>query len=125
MKEIGHEESDKGDGGSEQPSVAAPLDFFVIYIVHDIENPQRASQKDYSEAKDQHPWVEQGIETVGGIGPTADDRLEVGDGRLEMNQPVFDDDEIGTFEECGDSPSEQQRTHQTVECEEKLEGAGS
>ena len=56
-----------------------------------------------------------------GIGPTADDRCE----GLHVDKVVLLDDEVRALEEGGDSAPQEQRTYDTVQGEEELEGLGT
>ena len=121
MDEIGHEEDDEGHGSTNQTYAATGADILVVDIVHDIEDAQHTGEEDDGEAQHEHPGIEQGIETVRGVGPATDDGCDGAD----IDEVVFLDDEVGALEESGDGASQEQRTHDAVQREEELEGLGT
>ena len=64
MDEIGHEEYEEGNGSPNQSATTACADSLVGHIVLHIEDAQDACQEHHGEAEDQHPGIEQGVETM-------------------------------------------------------------
>ena len=118
MYKISHEKDDEGDGCPDESYGATGTYVLVIDIVDDIEDAKYAGQENNGKAEDEHPGIKQGVESVGGVGPSGDDR---GDG-IRINQIVFLDDEVRPFEEGGYGSAKEQRTNDAIEGEEELEG---
>ena len=95
MDEIGDEENDERHGSSDETVAATTADILVVHIVHHVKDAQHPSEEHHGKAEHEHPWIEQGVETVGGIRPAGDDRCD-GTG---IDEVILLDDEVRTLEE--------------------------
>ena len=64
MDEIGHKEHDEGHGSTNQSHTATRADVLVVDVVDHIEDAQHSGEEDYGKAQYEHPWIQQGIETM-------------------------------------------------------------
>ena len=103
MDEIGDEENDEGHGGADETAAATTADILIVHIVHHIEDAQHPCEEYHGKAQHEHPGIEQGIETMGGIRPAGDDRRD----GINIDEIVLLDDEV--------------RSDDAVEGEEELE----
>ncbi len=116
VDEEGEEQDEEGHGGTDKTHAAARADVLVVHIIHNIQDAEDAGKEEHGETEDEHPRIEQGVETMAGIGPAADD------GSAELGEAGFLDDEVGTLEEGSYGTAEEQRAEDTVDDEEPLEG---
>ena len=121
MDEIGHEEHEERHGCTEETDAGATADILVVHIINNIERAQNACQEHDGQAEHQHPGVEYGVETMGGIRPSRDDGCE----GCGINHVVLHNDEIAALEEGGHSAAQEQRTEQAVDDQAHLESLGT
>ena len=117
MYQIGNEQDDEGYGIAQQANAAARTDVLVVDIVHYIKDAQHTGQEHDGQSEDEYPGIEQGVESVGSVGPTGDD----GRNGSCINQILLGNDEVRALEERSYGTAQKQRTQQSVEDEAPLE----
>ena len=116
-----HEEHQERNGGADDAHRTSGTDVLVGNIIHHIKYAQRAGKEHHSKSKHQHPGIEQHVESVRGICPTADDGSE----RAGINQIFLRHNEVAPFEEGGHGTSDKERAEHAVQHEEELESLGT
>ena len=110
------EEEDEEERGVVDQSVAAALPQRLVGdVVAHVEQTGDAGEEEHSEAEDDIPHVEERVETIAGIGPVTDDRL---DARRDV---CFLNVEVAAVEECCHGAAKKQRTYDAVDDEADLE----
>lgn len=77
MDQIDHEEHHEDEGGTSQLITTAGADGLVGDIVHGVQDAQCAGQKEHGHGEDEYPRIEQGIETMRGVGPMTNNRRHI------------------------------------------------
>ena len=86
-------------------------------VMEPFKYAQHAGKEHHNKAKHQHPGIEQHVESVGGICPTADDGSEC----AGINQIFLRHNEVAPFEEGGHGTSDKERAKHAVQHEEELD----
>ena len=113
------EEDEKEHGVGDQPVAAALTQRLVADVVAHVEQAGDTCEEEHGETEDDIPYVEQGVETIAGIGPVADDRLDGGRHVRLLNV------EVAAVEERRHGTAEEQRPHDAIDDEAYLEDLGA
>ena len=118
-KEMKHEskEEDEEQTSVEQHLLAGTLaDDFVVHIINIIEGAEDAGEEHHCQSEDDIPNVEQRIEAVASVCPLADDGLKF------VGNVFFLNEEIRAIEESGNGSSQEERSQNAIDNEDRLEG---
>ena len=109
-----HEERHRATNESYRATRANVL---IVHVIHYIQYAKHTCQEHYGKSEYKIPGVEQGVESCRGIGPTAYD------GSANVGERCLLDNEVGTVEECGYCPTQQQRAYNAVQYKKPTIGA--
>lgn len=99
-----------------QVPAATGVDFFIIYIINEIEQTQHACQAENSNAEEEVPDVRDGLQPVPWRRPLGND------GHREVGQVLFVDHKLCPGEKRGHRCAEQQRAGDPINNQEYLIG---